>query len=185
MIDYFLEKVLSEDEKPIIFMDVACAFIIREDENGNKLLLVLKRAADDHWPLHYDLPRGKCDKPMGEEIMHCLKRETKEETGLDIFPLKFLGKFKYIADGGKRESTQYNYLCMMMDPDQKIKISKEHDEARWIMSGGEAEMLLTPEMKKIALRLLDQKETIVGEPSTALSTDIEEFLFRNSVPKKF
>jgi len=39
MIDYFLEKVLSEDEKPIIFMDVACAFIIKEDENGNKLLL--------------------------------------------------------------------------------------------------------------------------------------------------
>lgn len=183
MIGHFMGENLVPGVEPTIFMDVACGFIIREDDNGVKSLLVLQRAADDHWPLHYDLPRGKCDKPMGEEIIHCLKREVKEETGLDIIQLRFLGKFKYLADGGERESTQYNYLCMMENPDQKVKISKEHQGARWITSGGEAELLLTPEMKRIALRLLNQKETLSGKPSTVFSADIEEFLFRNSNKK--
>jgi len=161
--------------KPI-HIDVACAVIMKVDEEDNKQLLVLQRAADDHWPLHYDLPRGKCDKPIGEDILHCLKRETKEETGLDIIVLKYIGQFDYEADEGKRISTQYNYLCKQKDPEQKVKLSKEHDSYKWIMSDGEAELLLLPEMKKMVLKVLNQKEKIVGTPSTILQKSVEEFL---------
>jgi 8-oxo-dGTP pyrophosphatase MutT (NUDIX family) len=157
-------------------IDVACAIIVREDEEDNRQVLVLQRAANDHWPLHYDLPRGKCDKPIGEDIMHCLKREIKEETGLDIIPLKYLGQFEYEADNGKRISTQYNYLCKQENSNQEVKLSKEHDSFKWIMSGGEAELLLPSEMKKIVLGVLSQKEKIVGAPSIRLQKNIEEFL---------
>ncbi len=159
-----------------IHINVGCGIIVRKDEEGNKQVLVLQRAVDDHWPLHYDLPRGKCDKPIGEDILHCLRREVKEETGLEIVVLKYIGKFQYEADGGKRISTQYNFLCKQKNPDQEVKLSKEHDSYKWIMSGGEAELLLQPEMKKMVLRVISQDGKIVGSPSTHVQKTIEEFL---------
>jgi 8-oxo-dGTP pyrophosphatase MutT (NUDIX family) len=88
-----------------------------------------------------------------------MKREVKEETGLDVNLLEYIDKYEYFADNETRKSTQYNYLCSLKG-DQKIKLSKEHSEYKWITSVGEAELLVPSEMKKTISKVLINKTVI-------------------------
>lgn len=162
----------------MIKVKVSCGVIIRE-EDGEGQVLLLRRSPDDHWPLHYDLPRGKCDKPPGEKLNHCLKREVKEECGLDVIPVKYIDKFTYVADNGNRESTQYNFLCRMVDPNQQIRLSREHCNFVWVSSVGEAELFLNPEMKKTVSKVLNPDDQIVNYPENEMGEEtIKEYLKR-------
>lgn len=171
MADFTISKVVTVSK-------VACGVIIREKDGGKEVLL-LRRSPDDHWPLHYDLPRGGCDKPPGEKLLHCLHREVKEETSLDIIPVGFVDKFTYIADEGTRRTTQYNFLCRMRDPNQQVRLSEEHSEYVWVSSVGEIELFLNPEMKKTVVKVLNPDEKIVDYPENEMSEEtIEEYLRR-------
>ena len=118
-----------------------------------------------YWPNVWEFPRGK--ENLGENNIHAtLKREVKEETGLDIYIIEFIDKYEYIADKGKRKSTQYNFLCKMKNPNQKIKLSFEHQDYRWITSVGEIELLVPSEMKKTILKVLNQDEKIIVYPNS-------------------
>lgn len=55
--------------------------------NNNNAILVHRREDHPFWAL----PGGKINP--GESIVDCLKREMKEETGLEVFPEKLLGVF--------------------------------------------------------------------------------------------
>ena len=169
---------ISDEKNVKVFMKVAAAVIMKEGDNGEKLVLLIQRAADDHWPLHYEFPRGKCDKPIGEPIIKCLKREVKEETGLSITPIKFIDKFEYLADRGTRKTVCYNYLCKMDDPNAKIKLSKEHDDYKWISQVGEAELLVMPEQKDTIEKVLNPGRTITVDPENSFTKNnqIEEYL---------
>lgn len=160
------------------FMKAAAGVIMKEGENGERLILLIQRSSDDHWPLHYEFPRGKCDKPVGEPIIKCLKREIKEETGLDVTPIRFIDKFEYLADGGKRKTICYNYLCKMKNPDDKIKLSKEHDDYKWISEVGEAELLVMPDQKDTIEKVLNPERSITDEPENTFTKNnkIEEYL---------
>jgi len=136
-------------------MNVAGGVIIKKGDNDEYSILLIRRAPDDHFPLHEEFPRGKCDQGKNEKLSHCLKREVKEETGLDIIPIKYIGKFSYLADKGTRLSTQYNFLCKMKNSNQKIKLSKEHDEYKWITTSGQAELSCLPEIKKTLTKAFD------------------------------
>lgn len=164
-------------DKPEIFMKAAAGIIYKE-EDDRRFILLIQRSADDHWPLHYEFPRGKCDKPIGEDIINCLKREIKEETGLDIIPIKFIDKFTYLADAGKRKTTCYNYLCQMKDPNQKIKLSIEHSDYKWIGEVGEAANLVMPEQRETIEKILNPERGLTLEPDNSFSNSnkIEEYL---------
>lgn len=166
-------------DKPTVFMKAAAGVIFKE-EDDRRFILLIQRAADDHWPLHYEFPRGKCDKPIGEDTIKCLKREVKEETGLDVSPVKYIDNFKYLADGGKRETTCYNFLCKIDNPDQKIKLSKEHDDYKWIGEVGEAGLLVMPEQRETIEKALNVDRSITMDPDNNFSTNdtIEEYLER-------
>lgn len=157
-------EMIGDEDKVETIVKVAAGVITKEDENGTKLVLMIQRAADDHWPLHFEFPRGKCDRGPNEKIIPCLKREVKEETGLDVIPVEFLGKFTYIADEGKRKSICYNYLCEMKDPNQKVNLSHEHRTYKWISQAGEAELLALPDQKKYIQQVLSTENPIVSAP---------------------
>jgi len=143
--------------------NVAGGVVYFEGDNGEYKLLIIQRAKKDHWPNFYEFPRGGVDK--GESIIQGLKREIKEEVGLDIIPIKFIDKFTYTADKGTRFSTQHNFLCKPTDPNQKIKLSFEHQDYKFITTPGEAELLLLPEMKKTVIKafvLLDSNKTTIS-----------------------
>lgn len=76
-----------------------CALIL--NETGTRLLAVSRKDNKEDW----GLPGGKCNP--GEDIVDCLQREIKEETGLDIIN----GDFIF---GNLSESKAYyvlTYLC--------------------------------------------------------------------------
>jgi 8-oxo-dGTP pyrophosphatase MutT (NUDIX family) len=164
-------------DKPEVFMKAAAGIIFKE-EDDRRFILLIQRARDDHWPLHYEFPRGKCDQPVGEDTIKCLKREVKEETGLDVTPVKYIDKFVYLADKGKRKTTCYNFLCKMDNPDQKIKLSKEHDDYKWIGEVGEAANLVMPEQRETIEKALNMDRSISAEPENNFSVNdtIEEYL---------
>lgn len=132
---------------------VAAAIIIKEFPDGPKLLLI-RRSKTDTWGMVWEFPRGKCDKG-DKTLRECLQREVKEETGLDVKVLKYIDKYKYVADGGERISTQYNFLCNVVNVNQKVKLSHEHDGFKWVSSGGEIELLVPQEMKRVLSKVFD------------------------------
>jgi len=168
---YIKELTISDEAKIKKRINVACGLIVKQGENGEILLLLIQRAADDHWPLHFECPRGKCDNGPNEKLIPCLKREIKEETGLDVEPIKLIDKFSYLADRGTRQSTQYNFLCHLKNQKQTIKLSKEHDNYQWVSSIGEVELMVQPELKKTIVKVLNTNEKIVDYPDSELSDE--------------
>lgn len=174
----YLEGNISDEIKVKKFIRVAGAVIMKEDEeSGEKKILLLQRAKDDHFPLMYEIPRGKCDRGKHEKLIDCLKRETKEECGLDIEPQQYIDEFSYIADEGTRKSTQYNFLCKMKDPNQEVKLSKEHDDYMWVTSIGQVELSVMPEIKKTISKIFNTDIEIVNYPYNPKYEDtIKEYL---------
>jgi len=178
LISNYLEQIYNTDlvTKRV---NVAGGIIFKEQLGEKPALLLIQRAKDDHWPNFFEFPRGKCDNGPNEALIACLRREVKEETGLDIIPLKYIDKFSYTADKGTRLSTQHNYLCKMKDPNQKIKLSKEHQGYQWITTPGEAELIVLPEMKRSimkAFEIVDPNTQLVNYPDNNFTPDqtIEE-----------
>jgi 8-oxo-dGTP pyrophosphatase MutT (NUDIX family) len=165
----YLEFLMGQDSNVEYKMNVGAGVIIRLDENMERMVLLIQRSADDHWPSAWEFPRGRCDKGPNEKIVPCVKREVKEETGLDVIPIKFIGEFEYLADRGKRKSTQFNYLCRMKDPEQPIKLSKEHQGHRWVKTAGEVELMVNAgEMKKTLLKAFDYDHKTVNYPESEI-----------------
>jgi len=174
--------VLTEnigDRKDVkIKMNAAAGVIMREDENGTRQILLIQRSTDDHWPNHWEFPRGKCDHGKTEKIVSCTKREIKEETGLKVRVLALIDTFQYLADRGTRLTTCYNYLCKMEPDNQKIKLSKEHQDYKWISEVGQADLLVLPDQKRTIAKVLSGDRPLETYPDndTAKNNQIEEYL---------
>ncbi len=171
-----LESIISDEQKVERVVQAAGGVIMRVGDGDRTEVLLIQRAADDHWPLHWEFPRGKCDKTPKEKIVHCLKREIKEETGLDIKPIEKIDVHEYLADGGKRKTFCHNYLCMLKNPDQGVKLSKEHDNWKWITELGEVELMVMPEQKKTLEKIFHTDRSIVSYPHDNKNQTIEEYL---------
>ena len=174
----YVEAMIGDEDKVETVMNVAAGVIVKEGDNGEKLVLLIQRAADDHWPLHFEFPRGKCDKGKNEDVKKCLLREVKEETGLDVVVEDFLGKFIYYADEGKRKSICYNYLCTMKNKNQKVKLSFEHEAYKWIMQSGEAELMVHPDQKRYIEKVLSIENSIKNRPTNnfTVNNKLDEYL---------
>lgn len=176
-LDTYLETIFSDKQYIKKRNKVAAGIIIKEGDNGEQLLLLIQRSESDHWPLYWEPPRGKCDAGPNESLNHCLKREVKEETNLDVIPIKFIDKFKYTAKKGTVETTQFNFLCKLSDSNQKVKLSKEHKDYKWITTVGESELLVLPEMKKTISKVLGTDKKIIEYPENERTIEkIEETL---------
>jgi mutator protein MutT len=170
------DSIMSDDSNIKVKMNAAAGVIIRLNEDGTKQILLIQRAPDDHWPHHWEFPRGKCDHGKSEDINICVKREIKEETGLDIKVIGIIDKFQYLADGGTRLTTCYNYLCEMDPPNQKIKLSKEHQDYKWISEIGQIELLVMPEQKRTIAKVLNKDRSIVAYDRKGLKSMLENYL---------
>jgi 8-oxo-dGTP diphosphatase len=160
----YQEFLMGQDDLVEKEINVTGAVILKNNDEGTQSVLLIQRSKQDNWPNVWEFPRGKCDKGDKNKLEECLKREVKEEVGLDVEIIEFIDKYEYIADKGKRKSTQFNFLCRMLDSKQKIKLSFEHQDYRWIDSVGECELLIPSEMKKTISKVLNQDEKIVIYP---------------------
>lgn len=178
-LDVLIETLIGDESKIKVRMDAASAIIYRTDENDNNQILLIQRAKEDRWPNHWEAPRGKCDK-KGESIQQCLHREVKEETGLDVEIVGYIDNFKYLADRGTRLTTCHNYLCKMKNPNQKVKLSFEHQDYRWISEIGQIELMVMPDQLKTIEKVLNKDRSIINYPENSTSDNnmIEEWLNR-------
>ncbi len=182
-----IESLIGDEDNVEVVMNVAAGVIMKISEDDRKQVLMIQRAVDDHWPNHWEFPRGKCDKPIGESLLKCCAREIKEETGLDVEVLTLIDTFEYMADEGKRKSICHNFLCRMKSPDQKIKLSKEHQDFHWISEVGEAELMVLPDQKRTIAKALNTDRSIVSAPEnnfTQNNTQLEGYLTWLTTSKK-
>lgn len=109
------EKILLLKRRPIYLRD-----------NYNKYLEKYKFLdKEDIW----DLPGGRLTEKESEK--DALKREVKEELGIDINICKKYSKWSFIGLDNKKVNV-INYLCEIKDKSQKIKLSQEHDKYKWV-----------------------------------------------------
>ncbi len=99
-------------------------------DNG-KALIVHRSKDDDSFPDFWEVPGGKRD--LFEKTPDGLKREVKEETGLDIEVGDPVGVFEFKAENKEeiRDSTQISFLVKPVG-EIKVKLSSEHQNFAWV-----------------------------------------------------
>jgi len=100
------------------------AFIV-EDE---KVLIIKRRSNDVHCAGVWDLPGGRIGPE--EDPVDGIKRETREETGLEIEVILPIGTKHFTRDDGQ-VVTGITFLCEPKHKNAKITLSEEHTEYKW------------------------------------------------------
>jgi len=95
--------------------------------NGNDTLLI-KRASDDvQKPEIWEIPGGRIE--LGENPFEGLKREVKEETGLEI---KIIHPVSVRHFQREDEQTVTMIIFLSQANNKNIKLSSEHTDSDWI-----------------------------------------------------
>lgn len=105
------------------FRNAAKAFIVKD----GKLLVIKRRPNDPHKPDAWDIPGGRLE--LGEDPFEGLKRETREETDLNINIIMPISVHHFVRDDGQK-ITLVIYLCEQVSGE--IKLSEEHTEFKWL-----------------------------------------------------
>lgn len=95
--------------------------------NQNDELLLLK---SHKWPDKYVVPGGHVE--LGERIEQAVVREAKEETGLDVYDLKFIGFQQFIYGPSfwkRRHFIFFDYACRT--DSLEVKLNDEAEEHVW------------------------------------------------------
>jgi len=97
-------------------------------KKSEKYLILLREPDTKYFPLHWDFPGGKLEE--NEDPFSGIIREVKEETDLDIEPIKVLGVYKFDLDNkGKNTHSFTIYLTKLISG--KLKLSSEHLKQKW------------------------------------------------------
>lgn len=111
----------------------------------------------------WDLPGGKLDK--GEDIVDGLIREVKEETGLHVWPMKYLiAKTRRVKKN--KDLLIITFLCSTVAPVKKkhIQLSREHKKFTFV----EIPEALDLPMRNRHKKAIKAAEDFVAELSQAL-----------------
>lgn len=103
--------------------DFTDAFIINEE---GKLLFLLRNKQDDIGEGKYCLPGGHLEQSLSEE--RNVKKEIKEETGLDVLTCNSL-TIKKINNG---KNKIYYFVCTIPRNSEVILNEKEHSNYKWM-----------------------------------------------------
>ncbi|KAL9024204.1 MAG: hypothetical protein Q9196_006687 [Gyalolechia fulgens] len=127
---------------------------------GSPEILLLKRAADEHFlPNVLEIPGGKVED-VDRTVMDAVKREVFEETGMEV--QKVIGAIKSFdytvertitkADGGETNvlssTLQLNFVCEVTKHDLVVN-PEEHSEGKFIKRSDLAELDLTEQMRAV------------------------------------
>jgi len=95
--------------------------------NKNEILLVKSHK----WNDNYVIPGGHIE--LGEKIEVALRREVKEETGLEIYGIKFLGLQQCIFDKDFEKKKHFIFIDFVCKTnDEKVVLNEEHENFIWI-----------------------------------------------------
>jgi len=83
------------------------------NEKGEVLLV---HPTNSGWFGTLGIPKGWVEKGKDKTYMETAFRETREETGLDVFIMSYLGHVEYKRASGKVYKRVYAYIAMLKDP---------------------------------------------------------------------
>ncbi len=91
-------------------------------------LLLLK---SHKWPGKYVVPGGHVE--LGERLEEAAVREAKEETGLDVYDLRFINFQQFIYDPSfwkRRHFIFFDFSCKTDSP--KVELNDEAEDHIWV-----------------------------------------------------
>jgi 8-oxo-dGTP diphosphatase len=95
----------------------------------NGKILILKRSSkEDCFQEMWDIPGGRIN--FGEEPEEALRREVKEETGLEIEVIKPVRVWTFFKDNGRTQVIGITLLCKHKSG--RVKLSEEHEDFKWV-----------------------------------------------------
>jgi ADP-ribose pyrophosphatase YjhB (NUDIX family) len=90
---------------------------------------------------------------LGEELAEGVRRELKEETGLDVEPIAIVAAFDRITREGERVKYHYvivDYVCRLKGG--KLKPASDVTDARWVRREEMLQYNLTEMATKVILQ---------------------------------
>ena len=97
-------------------------------ERDGEILLLRRGPTNDHAPGEWEPGSGGLDP--GESPAAAVVREVKEETGLDVEVVAPLATFRFLRGAARAERLGISFHCRVVGG--TLRISAEHDAARWI-----------------------------------------------------
>jgi len=125
-------KVSHDSETPAHGQQVitATAFLHHRFNGVIKVFLPKRAASKKFFPSVYELPGGHID--FGEDMIHGLKREVKEELGVDISVGDPFYEFTYLNNVKGSHSIEVIYFAKLTGSAEDIKLEPEdHSEGGW------------------------------------------------------
>jgi nucleoside triphosphatase len=96
------------------------------NQEGKVLLL-----KSDKWRNKYVIPGGHIE--LGETMEDALRREVKEETGLDIYDVEFASLQEFIFDEAFHEERHFIFIDFVCRTDSnKVVLNAESQEYVWV-----------------------------------------------------
>lgn len=129
----FMNKISHDSEVPAHGQQVitVCAFIHQSFDGVEKVFLPKRADTKRFLPGVYELPGGHID--YGEDIVAGLKREIKEEFGMEIKVGDPFTAFTYTNDIKGSHSIEVIYFASFIDPIKNVQINPDdHSKYEWI-----------------------------------------------------
>jgi 8-oxo-dGTP diphosphatase len=102
-----------------------------EDDNGGILLVKHKPERGGFWQGKWICPGGELE--LGETIGEGIKREVKEETGLEIELVRHLPAFDRVVKSEGEVSLHVVYIdCIAKRAGGELKVDSDVGEALWV-----------------------------------------------------
>lgn len=96
---------------------------------GDKLLIIKRNANEIAHPGKWAIPGGKAER--GETVMDALKREVKEEVGLDIEDVKeFINDYTFVRPDGHNV---IGFTFLVTATSDSVKLGEDLDDFKWIL----------------------------------------------------
>jgi len=114
--------------------------------HNGKVLIVKRSKHEEMYSGFYELPGGGID--FKESPAKALKREFKEETNLDVEIENPIRVFDYMSDDQKIHYVEIIFMTRLIGSAKEIKLSKEHDDYKWIALDEIDDYKISPEIKK-------------------------------------
>lgn len=119
----------------------------------NRVLLV----QSERWGGRYVVPGGHIE--LGERIEETVLREVKEETGLDVYDLKFVMMQESVFDGGFYRKMHFifiDYSCKTDADEDAVILNHEGQASSWVTLDEALDMPLDPYTRRLIEKVIDR-----------------------------
>ena len=138
------------------FIGVGCGALIVNDKN--ETLLIKRTSKSRNEAGFWSKPGGLVD--FGETVEDAIKREIKEELGIEIELADYLGYTDHIISAEKQHWVAINYSAKIVNGEPRIMEPEKIDEIRWFKFNDLPEKMTQTTRESVQVYLKTQNKDI-------------------------